>query len=82
MRQRHRRLSLYPQKHLWPYGASLNIIGRLISGPMMMLKKSVINDIKDFFYDEVKDKFDIALCLEQMDKIIEKKMQIAKIKRK
>ena len=47
-----------------------------------MLKKSVIDDIDDFFYDEVKDKFGIALCLEQMDKIIEKTMQIAKSRRK
>lgn len=43
---------------------------------------AVIHDIDDFFYDEVKDKFDIELSLEQMDKIIEKTMQIAKIRRK
>ena len=39
-------------------------------------QKSAINDIDDFLYDEVKDKFDISL--EQMDEIIEKTMQIAK----
>jgi type I restriction enzyme R subunit len=41
-------------------------------------QKSVINDIDDFLYDEVKNKFDMALSLEQMDEIIEKTMQIAK----
>jgi type I restriction enzyme R subunit len=44
-------------------------------------QKSAINDIDDFLYDEVKDKFDMALSLEQMDEIIEKTMQIAKSRR-
>ncbi len=44
-------------------------------------QKAAINDIDDFLYDEVKDKFDIALSLEQMDEIIEKTMQIAKSRR-
>ncbi len=44
-------------------------------------QKSAINDIDDFLYDEVKDKFDMALSLEKMDEIIEKTMQIAKSRR-
>ena len=44
-------------------------------------QKSAINDIDDFLFDEVKDKFDMALSLEQMDEIIEKTMQIAKSRR-
>ena len=44
-------------------------------------QKSAINDIDDFLYDGVKDKFDMALSLEQMDEIIEKTMQIAKSRR-
>ena len=47
-----------------------------------MVQKSAINETDDFFYNEVKDKFDMALSLEQMDKIIEKTMQIAKSRRK
>lgn len=44
-------------------------------------QKAAMNDMDDFFYDEVKDKFDMALSLEQMDEIIEKTMQIAKSRR-
>ncbi len=38
--------------------------------------------IDDFFYDEVKSKFDMILSAEQMDEIIEKTMQIAKSRRR
>lgn len=44
-------------------------------------QKSITNDIDDFLYDEVKNKFDITLSPEQMDEIIEKTMQIAKSRR-
>ena len=41
-----------------------------------------MNDIDDFLYDEVKEKYDIALSVEQMDEIIEKTMQVAKYRRR
>jgi type I restriction enzyme R subunit len=44
-------------------------------------QKATINDIDDFLYDEVKDKFDVVLSIEQMDEIIEKTMHIAKSRR-
>jgi len=44
-------------------------------------QKATINDIDDFLYDEVKDKFDVLLSIEQMDEIIEKTMHIAKSRR-
>ena len=44
-------------------------------------QKAAINDIDDFLYDEVKNKFGMALRLDQMDEIIEKTMQIAKSRR-
>ncbi len=39
------------------------------------------NDIDDFFFDELKNKFDMVLSTKQMDEIIEKTMQIAKRRR-
>ncbi len=41
-------------------------------------QNAAINNIDDFLYDEVKEKFDMVLSLKQMDEIIEKTMQIAK----
>lgn len=45
------------------------------------VQKSAMNDIDDFLYDEVKEKYGVALSLEQMDEIIEKTMQVAKHRR-
>ncbi|MCC5791295.1 MAG: type I restriction endonuclease subunit R [Legionellaceae bacterium] len=44
-------------------------------------QKSAINDIDDFLYDKVKDRYGLSLSLEQMDEIIEKTMQVAKKRR-
>lgn len=44
-------------------------------------QKSAINDIDDFLYDKVKDRYGLSLSLEQMDEIIEKTMQVAKNRR-
>ena len=44
-------------------------------------QKAAINDIDDFLYDEVKSKLNMTLSSEQMDKIIEKTMQIAESRR-
>ncbi len=43
--------------------------------------KKTINDIDDFLYDEVKEKFNIDLNLNQMDEIIDKTMKIAKTRK-
>lgn len=45
-------------------------------------QKKAINDIDDFLFDEVKDKYSIALSTLQMDDIIEKSMSIAKNRRR
>jgi len=45
------------------------------------VQKSAKNDIDDFLYDEVKDRYGVSLALEQMDEIIEKTMQVAKHRR-
>ena len=42
------------------------------------IQKTVMNDIDDFLYDEVKEQYGVTLNLEQMDEIIEKTMQVAK----
>jgi type I restriction enzyme R subunit len=44
-------------------------------------QKNTINDIDDFLYDNITQNYDVSLSLEQMDKIIEKTMQIAKNRR-
>ncbi len=41
-------------------------------------QKQAVNEIDDYFYDEVKNKKNIELSLEQMDEIIEKTFQIAR----
>lgn len=43
--------------------------------------KKTINDIDDFLYDEVKERFNIDLNLNQMDEIIDKTMKIAKTRK-
>jgi type I restriction enzyme R subunit len=40
-------------------------------------RKAAINDIDDFLFDDIKDRYGISLSLDQMDKIIGKAMQIA-----
>lgn len=44
-------------------------------------QKNVINEIDDFFYDEIENKFGVKLNSHQMDEIIEKTMQIAENRR-
>ncbi|MBZ0179749.1 MAG: HsdR family type I site-specific deoxyribonuclease [Melioribacteraceae bacterium] len=44
-------------------------------------QRTVINEIDDFLYDEIKGQKNIDLSLEQMDNIIEKTMQVAKHRR-
>lgn len=44
-------------------------------------QKMAINEIDDFLYDKVKDRYGLSLSLEQMDEIIEKTMQTAKSRR-
>ncbi|MBI9108667.1 MAG: type I restriction endonuclease subunit R [Spirochaetales bacterium] len=41
-------------------------------------QKQVVNEIDDYFYDELKTEKGIELSLEQMDSIIEKVLQVAK----
>jgi type I restriction enzyme R subunit len=40
--------------------------------------KNVLNELDDFFFDEVRDKRGIDIASEEMDEIIEKLMQVAK----
>lgn len=44
-------------------------------------QKAVVNDIDDYLYDNVKERYNIPLSLDQMDEIIEKTMQIARNRR-
>jgi type I restriction enzyme R subunit len=44
-------------------------------------RKAAINDIDDFLFDDIKDRYGISLSLDQMDEIIEKAMQIARRQR-
>tara|TARA_R110000868_G_scaffold144960_4_gene364502 strand:+ start:16979 stop:20227 length:3249 start_codon:yes stop_codon:yes gene_type:complete len=44
-------------------------------------QKTVINDIDDFLYDEIKMQYGVTLSSEQMDNVIEKTMQVAKHRR-
>ncbi len=44
-------------------------------------KNAAINDVDDFLFDELKNRYGIELSLEQMDEIIEKTMFIAKARR-
>lgn len=46
------------------------------------VRNTFINDIEDFFYDEIKKKCDTTFSSEQLDEIIEKTMQIAKSRRR
>ncbi|MDB2550543.1 HsdR family type I site-specific deoxyribonuclease [Rickettsiales bacterium] len=46
-----------------------------------LILKKTINDIDDYLYDEVKEKFNIDLHLNQMDEIIDKTMKIAKTRK-
>lgn len=45
------------------------------------IQKTVMNDIDDFLYDEVKTQYGVSLSLEQMDEIIGQTMQAAKHRR-
>jgi type I restriction enzyme R subunit len=45
-------------------------------------KNSVIDNIEDFFYDVLKEKFNVALSFEHIDEIIGKAMKIAKSRRR
>jgi type I restriction enzyme R subunit len=44
-------------------------------------RKAAINDIDDFLFDDIKERYGISLSLDQMDEIIEKTMQIARHRR-
>jgi len=41
-------------------------------------QKQVVNEIDDYFFDELKTKKGLELSLDQMDTIIEKVLQVAK----
>lgn len=63
-------------------------IQRIITGHWKMdfwsddsARKAAINDIDDFLFDDIKDRYGISLSLDQMDEIIEKAMQIARRQR-
>lgn len=44
-------------------------------------QNDTINDIDDYLYDDVKNKYQISLSIDQMDEIIEKTMHVAKSRR-
>jgi len=45
------------------------------------IQKASMNDIDDFLYDNVNEKYELSLSLEEMDEIIERTMQVAKHRR-